>query len=400
MKFYELSKEKADELLQTELSSLSLPGRIIHSLSLGGFQTLGDLIYTTREELQDLYDMGSKHLKILLAELSKQDISIPTEKEKKKIMDSLDTEQKIELFTTKKRILQKRISRQEASYQAIREIQDAIEEKKRNDQNRQYNAVFVEAEKVLATAENPIASLVKNMVYGEYNFCTLLELWDKNDDCPMGNIEDRDPDSIKKYWNACEECIEKYLSDYFYSGRHLTETANGTETPAKITRVWGFDSDSRGGDCPKCYRAIHYKDKENFCSRCGHPLIWDEKMFEEWLKRRKEWDEAEEADDVEDSEYLFDWNDPEDRKELEEMIYINHLSEDMGIMKTKLEQLQELKELWDNFMLVPVDSATGQIAESWNNHPAGTPSQEILDWFRAQVCSGHIVLFQEQEKLF
>lgn len=240
---------------------------------------LGDLLFTTMETLNGLPGINKKALDRLLQSLAEQhNITIPTEKEKEEILNTIPAEKKLMLMEIEILRLEQKC---ESLYDNILNLQGKTEPLYKK--GRKPFDYMKKAKEILADTENlvsPIAKLLEDMSYktkGAAGLCTILGLHKGR--CLIEELDEYVD-------NSCGKCIEILLARHYWKKYSTEQAAYDGEAPEKVIRLteFGLYRDITGS-CPKCGHHVRADRGENFCCRCGHPLIWQKESPEKPLER-------------------------------------------------------------------------------------------------------------------
>lgn len=357
MTLYEMTQEDLEELKNIGIEELELSVRSFNTIKRAGLDTLYDLIFVTVEELTHLMNKGKKNVEEILGKLAERNISIFTEEEKQHWIETTGTDGlKMEILA-----LEWKNEKLEDNLRYMRESAKDENDKRWNYFRNQRRIARNNAREDMKAAKRPIARLIGGMYYGKSinegcSFCDIADLGEHNQGCLIENdLEDK-----QSTQHSCEECIENFLANYYWSEERIGKVLCEDERIEKVVRIRGMGEVI--GECPKCRKKLIFHEEEHFCARCGYKLNWDE---ENWDEKRKE----------EHEKYISDMYYSD--KDIE--FFIDSLPEKIESLENRITELQEIEKLWEEFSKISNDEP-GSLDKEWNGFPAGTTFDEILDW--------------------
>lgn len=269
MKFFDIPDAELEKLYDTGNDELEFSVRVQNALKRAFCYSVAELAYMSVEEVQGLKRMPKNALEEVQEKLAARNISLMTQAEKEQLLSEKDN-----LNVLRKKIFM--LERKE------KEKQDTIERLKQEahlkweEGQKKRKRALKEARGVYCTSRYPMAGLLEMMYFGDSAYegcriCDILELWDER--CLLE--EDAVDGAEMQY--SCEECIEKFLADYYWGQKLQAKlSAERNEAPKVMRGSYNSIYGRMEGYCPVCKYKISYCEGENFCSRCGSPFSWDE----------------------------------------------------------------------------------------------------------------------------
>ena len=271
--------EKFQNISISEIDEVKISYKMYNALTQAGCGTLADVAVSTVEELSAARNMTPRRLKKLFDQIeAKWNITVPTAEQKRQIHeDSID----IEILAIENKILEQKAERVKSILKFYRERANDEEEKRARRIEKERKIAQSEAKRLMEDAKSPVARLIGCMYFGKSaveggGFCSILRLWNK------GCLLEDDASENNSLNHSCEECIDNFLADYYWSGHHMDLSALEEGKVAKVLRVKDTGMNVVGV-CSRCRKKIyaHQYDDEmeieevvHFCSRCGYPLDW------------------------------------------------------------------------------------------------------------------------------
>lgn len=289
MMFYDLSQQELEKLRNTDIKELGLSTRAYSLLKRAGYDTLEELLHITVEELQSVTASRKRAEDEVMRKLAERNLVIPTQEEKQHILAETDQP---EILKKEISLLEQRSEKQKSYIHKMTQEKKDEYEKKSEALRKTREQALKEARGIVNTSERPMARLLESMYFGQSayegcSFCNIFDLWDKG--CLLEEEE--------KVQHSCEECIDKFLADYYWK-EYLSEKLKREE--GKVQKVMRIKTSFLGGlqgTCPVCQRTLMYDKEEHFCSRCGCQLDWDE---ENWDEKTRDYMMNDRMDDVEE----------------------------------------------------------------------------------------------------
>lgn len=282
MQYFDIPEKEFEELSNTELDKLDLSVRLYNALRRNDCRTLADLAYLSVEEIQKMRFMPKRALETIQEKLAEQNITLMTQAEKEHILGETDNpvvlKRQIQILESREKLHQKEIS-------GYRRARDVEWEKVQANRKRSLN----EARGIVRTSPYPIARLLETMYFGRSakegcSFCDIFELWDE-----YGCFVETDSQEGRELTHSCEECIEKFLADYYWGKRMAAKLAAERGEAPQMIRMSSNWQGGLTGCCPVCGKYSDYHKDVNYCVRCGTYLNWDEVNWDEETIEKLDW---------------------------------------------------------------------------------------------------------------
>lgn len=290
MKFFDIPDAELEKLYDTGIGELEFSVRVLSALARAGCSTVAELAYMSVEELQGQKRMPKGVLEEVQEQLTTYHISLMTQAEKQQLLGEKDNP-----AVLRKQILMLKHTEQQNQNTIARLYRESNDKWEAGRKKRE--RALKEARGIYHTSRYPLARLLESMYFGDSacegcRLCDILELY--NEGCWL---ED-DASENKEIQHSCEECIEKFLADYYWEQRLQAKIAAERREAPKVLRMHMNHIYKRmDGYCPVCKRGVSYDREENFCSRCGSLLNWDEENWDKESRGEVNWDEENPEED-------------------------------------------------------------------------------------------------------
>lgn len=272
MNYFEISEKELQELYHTEIDVLELSVRTHSGIRRYGCASLGELVYMSVEEVQKALKDSSQRMEEVQEKLAARNLSLMTQDEKQRILSETDNPN----------VLRRQIIRLEtiekSNQETIEDYRSQIDAKWERIREDCHQALMA-AREIVRTHPYPIARIVSAMYFqkderGSCGFCQIFELQKKNCFVETDSMERRD------MTHSCEECIDAFLSDYYWTNRMSAKLAEERNETPKMMRMRLVGRDLYGR-CPGCTQRYKYNNYDNYCFRCGTALNWDKENWDE-----------------------------------------------------------------------------------------------------------------------
>ena len=269
MNYFDIPDEEFEELCNTEIEDLDFCVRTYNVLKRGGCATVAELAYMSVEEVQNTRKPSARTLAEVQEKLAERNISLMTQTEKQQFISETDNPKVLRRQIKRLEEREKRSQEKICCYE--REKKDEWQEIKENRKR-----ALKEARGIVHTSPYPIASILRSMYFGQSvkegcGFCGIFDLWNKH--CFVEE-DSREENNLN---DSCEECIETFLTDYYWGQRMTAKLEEERGETPKMIRM-----NTCGGDligrCPVCKQRHSYNKDEHYCFRCGSFLNWDEEV--------------------------------------------------------------------------------------------------------------------------
>lgn len=267
MKYCEMTEEQLQKFYDMDIAELGLSVRAYNFLARNGCSAVAELAFLTGEELMKLNRAYRKVLQELTEQLEKIGITLMSAKEKQDYLECKDDV----------RVLRSRILALEFKEKKYRERVRGYEEREREEHRslvREKQKNLLRARELVQMSPSPLSRLMGEMYFGKSavegcGFCDIFELW--RQDCLLENALAEEVERRP----VCEECIERYMTQYYWNERMAAVIAAERGEAEKVKRQRKDFCGKRRGFCPVCKRMLYYNEQEHFCGGCGYPLKWD-----------------------------------------------------------------------------------------------------------------------------
>lgn len=273
MKYCEMTEEQLKKFYGMNTDELGLSVRAYSFLMRNGCFTVAEVAFLTGDELMKLKRAYKKALPEITEKLGKVGITLMSTEEKQTFLECKDDV----------KVLKTRIFDLEIKEKRYRERVRVYEEREKEEHRilaREKKKNLLRAQELVEMSPSPLSKLMGEMYFGKNavegcGFCDIFELW--RQECLL---EDALAKQEEKR-TVCEECIERYMTQYYWNERMEAVIAAENGEAEKVKRqkkdFWG----KWRGFCPVCKRQVYRSEQEYFCSKCGYLLCWNENVDED-----------------------------------------------------------------------------------------------------------------------